>query len=59
MLLDFLWVGVCTAALSLDQNVIENVLILINYYAGPRSAFLIQYARGPHQRHMTDGYTLI
>ena len=34
MLIELLWVGVSMAALSLDQNGIENVLILINYSAG-------------------------
>ena len=32
MLIELLWVGVCRAALSLEQNGIENVLIVINYY---------------------------
>ena len=36
MLIELLWNGdVCMEALSLDQNGIENVLILINYSAGP------------------------
>ena len=42
MLIELLCVCVCKAALSLDQNGIENVLILINYNAGPHR-ILIQY----------------
>ena len=34
MLIDLLWVSVCMAALSLDQNGIENVMILNNVSAG-------------------------
>ena len=42
MLIELLWVGVCRIALSLYQNGFENVLILLNYSAGP------------HQRHVTE-----
>ena len=58
MLIEFVWVGLCRAALSLDHNGIENVLILINYSAGPHQ-ILIQYYTRPHQRHVADGCTLI
>ena len=58
MLIELLWVGVCRAALSLDQYGIHNVLILINYSAGPRSDSDSILA-GPHQRHVADGCTLI
>ena len=47
MLIEFLWVGVCRAAPSLDENDIENVLIMINYYAGPHR-ILIQYYSVSH-----------
>ena len=58
MLIELLWVGVCMATLSLDQHDIDNVLILINYSAGPHR-ILIQYAAGHHQRHVADGCSLI
>ena len=54
MLMELLGMGVCRASLSLDQNGIENVLILINYSAGPHR-ILIQYSAGPHQRHVAEG----
>ena len=50
MLIELLWVGVCRAALSLDQNGIENISILINYSAGPHR-ILIQYStRACHRK---------
>ena len=58
MLIELLWVDVCRTALSLDQNGIENVLILINYSAGPLSDYNSILA-GPHQRHVANGCTLI
>ena len=54
MLIELLCVGVCRAALSLNQNGIENVLILINYSAWSHR-ILIQYSAGSHQRHVVDG----
>ena len=39
MLIELLWVAICRAILSLDQNCIENGLILINYSVGPRSDY--------------------
>ena len=58
MLIELLWVDVCRAVLLSYQNDIENVLILINYSAGPKSdsdSILVV----PHQRHVADGSTLI
>ena len=43
MLIELLWVCVCGAALPLDLNGIEKVMILINHSAGP------------HQSHVADG----
>ena len=49
MLIELLWRGVCRAVLSLDQNGIENVLILINYSTG-RQSDCDSVLAGPHQR---------
>ena len=46
MVIKLLWMGVCRTALSLYQNGIHNVLILINYYAGTPK-ILIQYFTWP------------
>ena len=47
MLIELIRVGVYRAALSLDKNSIENVMVLINYSAGPHW-ILIQYSVAPH-----------
>ena len=47
MLIELVWVGIYRATLPLDQNGMENVLIMINYFTEPHR-ILIQYSAGPH-----------
>ena len=46
------------ASVSVDQNGIENVMILINYSTEPHR-IMIQYSAALHQRRVADGCTLI